>query len=157
VAAAALAAAAVYLLLPIPVVQVTSADPVRTLWRVPARPGAVVDLDYTNSIYNAATTERFVITGGLLRLIEVSSASEAVLQYLALEPPYERRDGRLVSRRPGPMFAELTIRIGRIGRQRLTVDGRPIPLYEVGVGEAVRVTIARVPRLRVLARPPRIP
>lgn len=153
VAAAAVGtAAAVSLLLPVPVVVVTATASGRPLWHAPTRPGAVVDLEYTNSIYRAPVTERFVITGALLRLAEVTTTSEAVLHYLAIEPPYARRGDRLVAKRPGPMFAELTIRIGQTGRQRLVVDGRTIPIYEVGVGEAVRVTVTRVPRLRALAR-----
>ncbi|MDQ7858498.1 MAG: hypothetical protein QN174_03140 [Armatimonadota bacterium] len=130
----------------------TAPESAQPLWRIPARPGTVVDLDYTNSIYRAPVTERFVVTGALLRLVEVSTTSEAVLHYLALDPPYRRRGDRLVVERPGPMFAELTIRIGQAGRQRLVVDGRTVPIHEVGVGEAVRVTVTRIPRLRALAR-----
>lgn len=138
-------------LVPVPVVTVVSVQHGRPLWRIPVTPGTVVDLEYTNSLYRAPTTERFVVTGGLLRLVEISSTSEAVLEYLALDPPYVRRDGRIVAHRPGPLFAELTIRIGQTGQQRLTVAGRQLPLYQVGVGEAVRVRVDRIPRLRALA------
>lgn len=151
-AAAALAATAAYALLPVPVLLVTAPDDPQPLWRVVMREGATVDLNYTNSLFNASTTERFVVTGNFLRLVEINSTQRAVLEYLALDPPYETRDGRVVSKRRGPLFAELTIRIGQTGQQSLVIDGRELPLYQVGTGEAVRVAVTRVPRLRLLAR-----
>ncbi|MDR7419751.1 MAG: hypothetical protein QN178_12675 [Armatimonadota bacterium] len=150
VAAVAAAAAATFLLLPVPVLRVTHVETGSILWRVPVAAGAYVDLNYTNSLFNAPTTERFVVTGGLLRLIEISSTKQAVLEYLALEPPYEERDGRFVSRRRGPLFNDITVRIGQTGQQRLVAGGREIPLYEVGTGQAVRVAVARAPRFIAL-------
>jgi hypothetical protein len=152
VAAVAAAAAATFLLLPVPVLRVTEADTGRLLWRVVVANGSQVDLDYTNSLFDAPTTERFIVTGGLLRLAEISSTKQAVLEYLVLEPPYEERGGRFVSRRRGPLFADLTIRIGQTGQQRLVAGGREIPLYEVGTGGAVRVAVTETPRLIALVR-----
>jgi hypothetical protein len=120
------------------------------LWRVAVHNGAHVDLNYTNSLYDAPTTERFIVTGGLLRLAEISSTKRAVLEYLVLEPPYEERDDRFVSKRRGPFFADLTIRIGQTGQQRLVAGGRELPLYEIGTGDAVRVSVGRAPRLLAL-------
>jgi hypothetical protein len=148
----AAATAAAFLFVPVPVLTVASPETGAVLWRVPVAAGERVDLNYTNSLYNAPTTERFVVTGGLLRLTEVSSTRQAVLEYLALDPPYEHRNGRLVSKRPGPLFPELTIRIGQTGRQRLAVGGRELPLYQAGTGEALLVRVARAPRLLVLIR-----
>lgn len=156
-AAAALVTAAVLLLAPAYSLEVRDVHTGRLLWRVPVADESTVDLDYTNSIFNAPTTERFEVSGRSLRLVEVSSTQEAVLQYLALDPPYQIRDGRLVSRRHGPAVGELTIRIGQTGRQRLVVGGREIPLYRVGTGEAVRLTILRMPRVFALVGQPRPP
>lgn len=151
-AAVALAAAAAPLLAPISTLDVTHGGNGRLLWRVPVTNGTRIDLAYTNSLYNAPTTERFVIAGRLLRLEEISSTREAVLEYLALAPPYESRNGRLVSKRPGPSFAELTIRIGQTGQQRLVIEDQEVPLYRVGAGEAVRVRVSRAPRVMTLLR-----
>lgn len=152
---AVLVAAVALLLVPVHSLEVRDVHTGRLLWRATVADGSTVDLDYTNSIFNAPTTERFEVSGRSLRLVEVSSTQEAVLQYLALDPPYQYRDGRLVSGRHGPTVGELTIRIGQTGRQLLVVGGREIPLYRVGSGEAVRLTISRMPRvLVVLGQPP---
>lgn len=156
-ASAVLVVATALLMVPVRSLEVTGARAGRLLWRVPVADGLTVDLEYTNSIFNAPTTERFAVSGRSLRLVEVSSTREAVLQYLALDPPYLSRDGRLVSRRHGQAIGELTIRIGQTGRQRLVVGGRMIPLYRVGVGEAVRLTISSVPRVLVVMDQPRPP
>lgn len=151
-AVVALAALATVLLASVPVLRVTHAETGELLWEMVVRNGAHVDLDYTNSIFNAPTTERFVVMGGLLRLTEISTTKQAVLEYLVLEPPYEKRGDRLVSRRRGPMFQELTIRIGQTGQQRLVVGGRELPLYQVGTGGSVRVRLIQTPRIVTLIR-----
>ena len=153
----ALAAAAAFLLISVPVLRVTHAGTGEVLWRVVVWNGAQIDLNYTNSLFDAPTTERFVVTGGLLRLAEISTTKQAVLEYLVLEPPYETRGDRLVSKRRGPMFEELTIRIGQTGQQRLVVGGQELRLYRVGTGEAVRVRIVQTPRFLTLIRRPTAP
>jgi hypothetical protein len=138
--------------LPVPELQVARPQGGEIVWRVPVADGAVVDLNYVNSLYDAPTTERFVVAGSQLRLTEISSTKRAVLEYLVLEPPYEERDDRVVSRRRGPVFNDLTVRIGLTGQQRLVVGGREWPLYEVGTGEAVVLRVARTPRLLAFLR-----
>jgi hypothetical protein len=147
-----LIAAAAWLVWPVQVLRIVHVETRRLAWRVPVHNGTLIDLEYTNSLFLAPTTERFVVLNGLLRLTEISSTSQAVLEYLALEPPYERRGDRVVAKRPGLFFEELPIRIGQTGQQRLVVDGRQIPLYQVGTGEAVRVRIDNAPRLIQLVR-----
>lgn len=144
--AAAVAAAAFLAALPVPVLDVTHVETGRLLWRVGVRDGSRVDLAYTNSIFNAPTTERFTVEGGSLRLTEVLTTSEAVFEYLRLDPPYERREGLLVARIRGPAIEALTTRIGQTGQQRLIVDGAGFPLFRIGVGQAARLTLRRVPR-----------
>lgn len=153
----ATAGAAAFLAVPVTVLEVTARASGRLLWRVPVEDGATVDLEYTNSIFNAPTTERFEISDRSFLLVEVSSTQEAVLQYLALDPPYQSRNGRLVSKRQGPTVGELTVRIGQTGQQRLTAGGREIPLYRVGTGEAVRLAISRMRRVHVLLGKPSPP
>jgi hypothetical protein len=152
VAAAAAVAAAAYMFLPVPELRVARPESGEIVWRIPVANGAQIDLNYVNSLYDAPTTERFVITGGQLRLIEINSTKRAVLEYLALEPPYEERGDRVVSKRRGPLFNELTLRIGQTGQQRLVAGGRELPLFEVGTGEAVVVRVSRGPRVLALLR-----
>jgi len=156
VAVAAVTGAAL-LSAPVTVLQVTHDGTGRLLWRMPVEIGSQIDLDYTNSLFNAPTTDRFVIEGGALRLVEITSTNEAVLEHAGLAGPYEVRSGRFAARRPGPTLAELTIRIGQTGQQRLVVAGREIPLYRIGVGEAVRVKVSRIPRGLVLMQRPQAP
>jgi hypothetical protein len=151
-AAVVLIAAVAWFIMPVQVLRVRSATDGRLIWRVPVRNGSIVDLNYTNSLYNAATTERFAVFNGHFRPIEISSEKQAVLEYLSLDPPFERRGDRIVAKGRNILFAELPIRIGQTGQQRLEVGGRVIPLYEMGTGEAVRVAVARVPRLIDLAQ-----
>lgn len=129
----------------------------RLLWRVPVRSGATVDLHYTNSIYKAATRERFAVHGESLRLVEVSSTKEAVLEYMRLESSYERREGWYVARVGGPTLSTFTTRIGQTGQQRLVVEGSEIPLYRIGTGEAATVTITRTPWFLTLVHRPAPP
>jgi len=156
VAAAATVAAAT-LLTPVSVLDVTHDATGRRLWRVAVSERSRIDLHYTNSLFNAPTTDRFVIEGTRLRLAEISSAKEAVLLHAGLDGPHELREGRFVAKRPGPVLAELIIRIGQTGQQHLTVDGREIPLYRIGVGEAARVRVSRVARVHALAARPQNP
>ncbi len=143
--------------LPVTVLDVRHDGTGRLLWRVPAHTGSTVDLDYTNSLFNAPTTDRFVVDGGKLRLVEISSTKEAVLEHAGLAGPHKVRAERFVAERPGPVLAELTIRIGQTGQQRLVVDGRDVPLYRAGVGEALHIRVARIPRALTLVEIPRPP
>jgi hypothetical protein len=141
-------------LAPVTVLDVTHDATGRRLWRVPVGIGARIDLHYTNSLFNAPTTDRFVVEDRMLRLVEINSTREAVLLHAGLEGPYEQRAGRFAATRPGPAVAELTIRIGQTGQQRLDVNGRELPLYRIGTGEAARVRLSRVPRALILAARP---
>ncbi len=150
-------AAALLLLIPVGVVEVTHEATGRLLWRVAVGNGSQVDLDYVIPRFDAPTTQRYVVTDGLLRLVEISSTDQAALVYLVLEPPYERRDGRLVSKRHGPSFAELTLRVGQMEQQRLVVDGRELPLYRAGNGEALHIRMSRMSRALVWLQRPQSP
>lgn len=145
-AAAVLAAAALAALAPIPVLEVVHADGGRLLWRLPVRDGSRVRLHYVNSLYHAPTTEEFAVTADGLRLVEVTTTAEAVMEYLRIDPPYRVVHGRLAADTSGPTVPALVTRIGQTGRQWLEVDDRSLPLYRVGVGEAVRIRVVRRPR-----------
>lgn len=144
-AAALLAAALAAGLTPVSVLEVVHEDSGRLLWRTTVRPGSRVSLHYVNSLYHAPTAEQFVVDGQTLRLVEVATTAEAVMEYLRLDPPYRTRGGWLAADTSGPTLAALVTRIGDTGRQWLEVGGRTVPLHRVGVGEAVRIRVVRRP------------
>ncbi len=112
------------------------------MWSLPVRPGDSVVLAYTNSIYGAPTEERFTLTRSGFTLYAVRSTSEAVLAYNGLAAPYAR-DGTFYVTSASAHLPSLVLRIGRTGRQRLSVGTRVLPLYEAGEGVQVRVDITR--------------
>lgn len=116
-------------------------------WRVLVAEGTPVVLQYTNSIYLAPTWERFVVRGGRLYLLDVSSTREAVLEYNRLAPPYRREGPRVTAPVSGLVLDLLPLRIGERGRPVLQVGRTVLPLYEAGVGAGLRVAIRREPRL----------
>lgn len=132
-------------LAPVPVLEVAREDSGRLLWRLPVRNGSRVRLHYVNSLYHAPTTEEFVVREGALRLVEVTTTAEAVMEYLRIDPPYRMVHGRLAAATSGPTVPALVTRIGQTGRQWLEVGDRLLPLYRVGVGEAVRIRVVRRP------------
>ncbi|MGH2348988.1 MAG: hypothetical protein ACRDFT_05920, partial [bacterium] len=107
--------------------------------------GTPLVLANTNSIYNAPPEERLIVTAGGLRLTEVRSTSEAVLQYNALPPPYARRGAYLAATAHVELPALLPLRIGQTGRQSLIVGDRTLPLFTAGTGTRVTVEIRRLP------------
>jgi hypothetical protein len=131
---------------PITALEVRHADTDRLLWRVAVGPRSAIQLEYVHSLFHAPTTEQFEATAGGLRLVAVSTTKEAVLEHLQLAPPYEWHGERIVARPADATHARLVVRIGQIGRQRLRVDDRELPLYRVGTGEAVEIAVRRLPR-----------
>lgn len=117
-----------------------------TLWRVPVAEGSAVVLRYTNSLYLAPVWERFEVRGGRLHLLEVSSTSEAVLDYNRLAPPYRRHGPRLAAAVSGVTLDVLPLRVGARGRPTLQVGDVTLPLYEAGVGTGLRVFVRRESR-----------
>ncbi len=116
------------------------------LWRLPVHEGSTVVLQYTNSIYLAPVWEQFTLRGGRLHLMEVSSTSEAVLEYNRHPGPY-RRSGDLVSVPVSGQALDLVpLRVGERGRPTLQVDGVTLPLYRAGVGAGLRIWVRRASR-----------
>ena len=122
---------------------IVTAEDGHVLWRVPVGLGTPVVLAYTNSIYRAPTEERLLVTAAGFVLTEVRSTSEAVLSYNALPPPYTRQGTFVAATTHVSLPAQLAMRIGRTGRQRLIIGGRTVPLFAAGIGAGVTVEIAR--------------
>lgn len=116
-------------------------------WRVQVAEGTPVVLQYTNSIHLAPTWEQFVVRGGRLCLLDVSSTREAVLEYYRFAGPYRREGPRVIAPVSGLVLDLLPLRIGERGRPVLQVGRTVLPLYEAGVGTGLRVAIRREPRL----------
>ena len=87
-----------------------------------------------HSYYQAPAAEHFVAEkDGTFELFEVSSPSEAVLDYYELEGRKEKRDDLLRLVPGGPQrFETLPLIATEKGRRTLVVSGERIPLYEEG-------------------------
>lgn len=103
-------------------------------------------LTYRHSVYGAPASEWFIAScDGRLRLTDVSSASEAVLDYYALEGSRTRTGARWRLQPSAPaIFDELPLVATALGRRTLEVDGDRLPLWRDD-GEPQRL------RLRVVA------
>ena len=119
-----------------------TAEDGRVLWRLPVRPLMSVVLTYTNSIYGAATEERFTAGSRGLELNSVASTSESVLAYNALPAPYAKEGAYLVAETKR-IIPALVVRIGQTGRQQLIVGDAVLPLYTAGTGAQVRIEVLR--------------
>lgn len=88
-------------------------------------------LTYRHSVYGVEASEWFVATcDGRLRLAEVRSTSEAVLDYYALEGTRSRTDaGWRLQPSTSVAFDELPLVATPVGRRSLEVDGERLPLW----------------------------
>ncbi len=86
-------------------------------------------LEYRHSYYRVAARELFRAEGSSFHMVEVSSPSEAVLDYYAIAG--EKRLGRVATLAPARprRFERLPLIATTTGRRTLAVDGRRYPLY----------------------------
>lgn len=101
------------------------------------------EIEYVHSLYQAPASEHFVAEqDGSFELFEVSSPSEAVLDYYELEGRKETGDGflRLVPEEPQE-FEALPLIATEKGRRTLVVSGERIPLYEEGGSRHVIIQV----------------
>ena len=106
----------------------------RTTSRYPLPGSGEFKIEYVHSYYQAPAAEHFVAEkDGSFELFEVSSPSEAVLDYYEMEGRKEIGDDllRLVSEEP-QRFETLPLIATDKGRRTLVVSGERIPLYEEG-------------------------
>src|SRR2546422_10541418 len=116
----------------------------RIRWSVPVlSTTTTVTLEYTNSVYGAATEEWFTLTPDGFALADVRSTSEAVLAYNGLSAPY-RRDGAFLVGAASAHLRGIVLRGGRTGRPRLRVGTTDLPLDQAGQG--TRLVITGLPR-----------
>ncbi len=99
-------------------------------------------LTYRHSVYQVVATERFVAEqGGRLRLIGVSSPSEAVLDYYAVDGT-RRRDaqGWHLELADPPHFDELPLIATEVGERTLVVGDREMRLSSLGTHLSISAT-----------------
>jgi hypothetical protein len=92
------------------------------------------EIEYVHSYYQVPAAEHFVADeDGTFELFEVSSPSEAVLDYYEMEGRKETGYDslRLVSQEP-QRFETLPLIVTEKGRRTVVVSGERIPLYEEG-------------------------
>ncbi len=106
----------------------------RTTSRYPLPGSDEFEIEYVHSLYQAPATEHFAADeDGSFELFEVSSPSEAVLDYYELEGRKEKWDDLLRLLPGGPQsFETLPLIATEKGRRTLVVSGERIPLYEEG-------------------------
>jgi len=105
-----------------------------TTSRYPLPGSGEFEIEYVHSYYQAPAAEHFVAEeDGTFELFEVSSPSEAVLDYYELEGRKETGDDLLRFVPDGPQrFETLPLIATEKGRRTLVVSGERISLYEEG-------------------------
>ncbi len=103
-------------------------------------------LAFTHSMYGGRVVEEYVATrSGELRRTSVTTENAAAAEYYAYYGA-TTRDGkhfRVVT--PAEEFAQLVVRVDRVGDQGLTVSGEEIDLLAAtGVGHQVRLAVEPV-------------
>ena len=100
-------------------------------------------LAYRHSYYRRPAVERFRVgDDNSFRLVEISSPSQAVLDYYEVEGRRSRRGGwwTLTLARPA-RFERMPLVATAVGRRTLVAEGRRVPLFERD-GRAAHLTIA---------------
>jgi hypothetical protein len=99
-------------------------------------------LTYRHSYYRRPAVERFAAADdGSFRLVEITSPSEAVLEYYDVEGARARRGGWWTLKLARPVrFTKMALAATAVGRRTLVADGRRVPLYRGG--RARHLTIA---------------
>jgi hypothetical protein len=101
------------------------------------------EIEYVHSLYQAPAAEHFAADeDGSFELFEVSSPSEAVLDYYEMEGRKETGEDllRLLPEEP-QWFETLPLIATEKGRRTLVVSGEKIPLYEEGGMRRVTIQV----------------
>ncbi len=102
-------------------------------------------IKYVHSYYRVPAMEHFVaVEDGSFELVEVSSPSEAVLDYYEIEGR-KSADGEWISLIPDKprRLEELSLIGTEKGRRTLVVSGERLPLYEAGGPRHVIIRVER--------------
>ncbi len=102
-------------------------------------------IEYVHSYYEVPATEHFVVAeDDSFELVEVSSPSEAVLDYYEIEGR-KSADGEWIILTPDEprRLEELPLIGTEKGRRTLIVSGERLPLYEAGGPRHVTIRVER--------------
>ncbi len=102
-------------------------------------------IEYVHSYYEVSATEHFVVAKDRgFELVEVSSPSEAVLDYYEIEGR-KSMDGEWISLTPDEprRLEELPLIGTEKGQRTLIVSGERLPLYEAGGPRHVNIRVER--------------
>lgn len=104
-------------------------------------------LAYTHSMYGGEVREEFVAgRDGRLRRLAMTTANAAAAEYYAYDADVVRDGGRYRVDVPVQEFAEVVVRVDRVGAHRLLVGERTIDLVAVaGEGHRVALEVRSVP------------
>jgi hypothetical protein len=112
----------------------------RTVAELPADDGFA--LSYRHSYYRQPAVERFRVTDDGFELTEISSPSEAVLDYYDVPGTRAHRAGWWTLRPSTPArFERMPLAATAVGRRTLLAGDRRVPLYRAD-GRPVHLTIA---------------
>jgi hypothetical protein len=115
------------------------------VYRSPLPGSGEFGIEYVHSYYEVLATEHFVaVKDGSFELVEVSSRSEAVLDYYEIEGR-KSMDGEwisLISDEPS-RFEKLPLIGTEKGRRTLVISGERLPLYKAGGPRHVIIRVER--------------
>lgn len=106
-------------------------------------PGERVALVYTHSMYGGDVVEEFVAgPDDQLRRVEMTTANEAAAEYYADTARVSRTGDRFRVEAPAASFAEIMVRVDRVGAHRLRLGGGTLDLLAAtGDGHRVRLSL----------------
>ena len=115
--------------------------------------GQVFSLAFTHSMYGGEVREEYVaVPGGRLRRIAMTTANAAAAEYYAHTAPVVRVGVRFLVDVPAAEFAQIVVRVDRIGNHRLLLGADDINLVTTaGDRHAVRLALRPVGTLDWLA------
>lgn len=120
--------------------------------------GERFQLSYVHSIYRAPAVEHFVVQDSSLVMTHISSTSEAVIDYYALDGARRATGGwHTLSMRDSVRYEELRIIGTEVGQRTVVVGGRCYPLFSAAGSRhaTLRITVATARARRVpVACPP---
>ncbi|MBA3413695.1 MAG: DUF1850 domain-containing protein [Chloroflexia bacterium] len=106
-----------------------------------------VTLAYTHSMYGGEVREEFGAGAeGRLRRLAMTTANAAAAEYYAYDVGVERVGGRYRVDVPPREFAEVVVRVDRVGAHRLLAGERVVDLVATaGAGHRVALEVRAVP------------
>ena len=140
---------------PAPALTITDLTSGQDLLCRPLSGGARATLVFTHSMYGGEVREEFAAApDGHLRRIAVTTANAAAAEYYAYTAAVVRDGDRFRVAIPAAVFAEIVVRVDRIGDHRLRVGGEDVDLVAVaGDRHAVRLALRPVSTVdQVLSR-----